>query len=83
MLYLPISGCVSHFVKQVITIVQLHSKESGVNFCACSHPALSLSVVYDDENLWQWFPVETKLHSFNVTGLFLYPLNTSAKPKVF
>ena len=68
MLYLSISGFDLHFVIQVTTAAQLHWKEFEINFSACSHPALSLSLVYNDENLRQWFWLKTKLNPFHITG---------------
>ena len=36
-------------------------QEFEINFCACSQPALGLLVVYNDENHWKLFHLETKL----------------------
>ena len=60
MFYLSVSGCVSHFLKQLSLLYNL-IQEFEINFCACSQPALGLLVVYNDENHWKFFHLETKL----------------------
>ena len=76
--YLSVSGCVSHFLKQVIIIVQLDSRVWNQllrMFTTCPWLVGSL----------QWRKSLEIVPSGNkaCTGLFLYPLNTSAKPNVF
>ena len=78
MFYLSVSGCLSHFLKQVIIIVQLDSRVWNQllrMFTTCPWLVGSL----------QWRKSLEIVPSGNkaCTGLFLYPLNTSAKPNVF
>ena len=52
-----------------VTAPQLHSTNPELRFCAGSNPARRVSEIRDGEDLWQWFRLEIRLHTFRLSTI--------------